>query len=207
MNRRIWLLVAALAALSLAFGTGGFSAAELNRGLSVSVADDPADGYVGIEYIASPATVEYGSNDASGEDSRQKVHLLTLRNNLVDSVYYTVRVQDPTQAPPKLRGNSGPTYELGGQTGVGRGERVRLSAPVVCAGNADQETWTLHITAESDGVTGELTREVTIECEKRTPSPTSSPTPTPETDETENAGEGAEESVERGSEQGSGSQN
>jgi hypothetical protein len=40
MNRRVWLLVAALAALSLAMGTGGFSAAELDRGVSVSVAED-----------------------------------------------------------------------------------------------------------------------------------------------------------------------
>ena len=169
MHRRVWLLVAGLAALSLALGTGGFSAAELERGLTVNVVDDPADGHVGIEYLAAPATVEYGSNDGEGADPRGEVNLLTLRNNLGDPAWFTVRVSDPPAGPPMLGGPADSTFELGGQDGVASGERVHLEVPVVCAGNADRETWTLYITAEWDGVTGELTREATIECEKRTP--------------------------------------
>lgn len=177
MDRRVWLLVAAFAALALAFGTGGFSAAEIDRGVTVNVVDDPAEGYVGIEYLADPVTVTYGSNDRQGEDPRHSVHLLTLRNNLDDPVRFTVTVEDPTSAPPKLSGDAD-SYELGGATGVARGGTVHLSVPVVCAGDTDRETWALQVTADWGGVVGELTRDVTVECEKRAPR-TDEPSETP----------------------------
>jgi hypothetical protein len=47
MHRRIWLLVAVFAVLALTLGTSGFSAASIDRGIAVNVADDE-DAYVGL---------------------------------------------------------------------------------------------------------------------------------------------------------------
>lgn len=166
MHRRVWLLVAAFAALSLALGTGGFSAASMDRGVNVAVVEDPADGYVGLEYHPDRVLVEYGSNDAEGNDPREKVHLLTLRNNLAGPVSFTVVVEDPTAVPPKVKRSNGgrTTYDLGT---LDPDDSVTLQVPVVCAANGPTETWTLHVTADGEGVLGELTREVTVDCERR----------------------------------------
>jgi len=175
MNRRIWLLVAAFAALSLAFGTGGFSAAELDRGVQVSVAEDE-DAFVGIHGQDS-ITISYGSNDEQGNDRREVVQLLALENNFGEPMTFDVTVHDPTSTPPNLgQGSDGYDSFTLDATDGSRG----VSFPVVCAAaNGGSETWTVSITGQSQGVTAEIDRSVTIECVRQNSESELTPTPTP----------------------------
>jgi hypothetical protein len=162
MRRRVWLLVAVLTALLLAFGTGGFSAAQVDRAVQVSVAEDP-NGYVGITYLPDSVRVPYGSTDGQGNDPRSEVHVLTIENNLDDRMALTVVVTDSSGGPPKLENSRGgeAEYDLGG---FDPGESALLDIPVVCAANGATETWQLRITAHGGDIDAILTREVTIEC-------------------------------------------
>lgn len=166
MNRRVLLLVAVAAAGVMAVGTGGFSAATLERGVQVNIADRPATGLVGVTYHPDSVSVEYGSNDMNGSDPREPVRLLTLQNNLGRRVAFTVVIEDSRRAPPKLKNvPSGGrlTRNLGM---VNPGKSVDLRVSIVCAAN-EGETWDLRIIAvgEDGTIHVRLTREVTINCE------------------------------------------
>jgi hypothetical protein len=179
MDRRVWLLMATFAALALALGTGGFSAAELDRGVQVSVVED-GDAFVGI-HSQDSITIPYGSNDEQGNDGGAEVQLMTLENNFGEPMTFDVTVHDPTSTPPNLgQGSDGyDSFTLDATDGP-RG----VSFPVVCAAAGGSETWTVSITARSPGVTAEIDRSVTIECVKQngesesTPTPTLTPAPT-----------------------------
>jgi len=157
------ILVAAFAALSLALGTGGFSAAQVDRGVSVSVVDDE-HAFVGI-HVQDSISVPYGSNDGNGSDGRERVQVMALENNFGEPLTVDVTVYEQSSQPPQLgKGSDGhDSFTLDPNDGT-----HGVSFPVVCANaNGGSETWTVSVTARTGGVTAVMDRAVRIECVKQ----------------------------------------
>jgi hypothetical protein len=125
-TQRLALLLAFAAALSLTFGTAGFSAAQMDRNLSVNVVPDEK-AYVG--YHSADQTVQSG----------ESVHLVTVTNRLTQSIEVTdVAIDSPTV---EFSDVSKPTLEPGEQGAVegtatcaaGTSETVAVTITVVGA--------------------------------------------------------------------------
>jgi hypothetical protein len=175
--RRLALAVAVVCATALAAGTGSFSAATIERGVSVDVVE-PSDGFVGIE--DAPATVEvaFGAGPNPGAESAgasavgggETVRLLTLRNNLDTTVEYRVAVAEDGHSPPTadrvwLADGSSDDSAV-----VDPGDAVDVLADIDCA-NQPAETWTVAVTAVADGFEGHVDHEVEVRCEGPPPEP------------------------------------
>ena len=145
MRRR--LLFLAILAVASATGTGGFSTAEMDRGVSVSVvSDDKA--MIGIK--------THDQNLAPGQT--HDVVLLTVINRLGQNRIndIAVDVDEPKEEPdpPKVKQVLEPRNN----------DRIwKIPARVVC-GSGMSETWTVDLTVKAEGVTAELSRHVDVRC-------------------------------------------
>lgn len=157
MRRRLYLALAALTAVAVVTGTGGFSTAALDRGVSIQVAEDQEDGLVGVEAPDS-VTVRYGAN--RGPNSRGPVELLTVTNNFDRAVTVEATVAGDTSSPPKLQGTARVDDDR-----LHDGEETAVLADITCA-NRPSEDWTVTITVTSEGTSAVVSEEVTIVCER-----------------------------------------
>lgn len=157
MNRRQVLIftAAAIVVATSASPTGGFSAGSADRDISAVIAlDDRA--FLGVETIDQ--TVEAGPP--------KDVVLLELENRLGQRLTdIDVVVENDESTPPVLQQTDAPSR-------LGVGERATVLTTVNCDdgnGNSDIETWLISVSASGDDVMIELTRSVTVTCERTIP--------------------------------------
>jgi hypothetical protein len=118
MRRRVWLLVGALAATTLIGGTGSFSAASMDRGVSVNVADHE-DAYVGLADPGGVGVVtgEVACGDATGP---QEFHLTVLAHGtdggLTAEIDYPVMVVCADESSQKGNGGGAAETEDGDES-------------------------------------------------------------------------------------------
>jgi hypothetical protein len=143
-------IVFAVAAVSLAVGTGALSSVSADRGVEISVADDD-------EALLGVTTV--GSDAIQSDGSTRSRDIVRITNRFADSITVDTTVTDPGGRPvlETARLDDG---------SLAAGEQATLTAEIRCAsGNSTSvETWTVHVTATGDGVSVETTTEVTVEC-------------------------------------------
>ena len=162
---RLGLALVVVGSMSLVIGASAFTGTEADRTVSVNVVED-GDGYVGLTYNE---TVSVGPGDevvgggGSGDVERRNGTALTVRNRFGTDMDIEVRGDDSVY--PKLR------YETdsGDNTAaLSSGDEVSFDAIVTCENQneADSRTVDVTVTAEGDGVSAEVTREVTVECER-----------------------------------------
>jgi hypothetical protein len=164
-----------LAVACLLVGSGAFSAASVERGVTVSVADDE-DALLGIdapdsvtvsggEQVTGNDTAVPGKGNGNGANGgqsglrRANTTLLDVNNGFTQPVDVTVSVVAATDGFPRVEGFER-TYSLSPGD-----EPVSVATNVTCPGNGQQErdvTVTLDADGESVGV--ELNRTVTVTC-------------------------------------------
>jgi hypothetical protein len=162
----VWLLVAGLAALSLALGTGGFSAAEIDRGVSVSVADHE-NAYVGLADPGahgthpSPSWIHRGDNGLMSETPLQQgegwTRLVVVKNRF-----------GGTSLDVHARGTDGGDVRLtwASNTTLHPHDVGVVSGTVDCEGATGPQQLGLTIVAEAvDGsLTAAIDYPVTVDC-------------------------------------------
>jgi hypothetical protein len=142
-RRRLALVVALAAALVTATGTGGYTAAEADRGVNVAVVNDP-NGLLGVE------------KRVNGCGNQPRLHVT---NNLGQDVEVSATVVDSLGVHVQPPSPSSVTLtELDPE--------ANIKANVVPPGppTAIDQAITLNVTAVGSGVRIELTRTVTVEC-------------------------------------------
>jgi hypothetical protein len=154
MRRNLLLLGAAVVVLALTVGTGGFSAAELERGLSVSVSDsdsalvslyDPGDTNP-PDWAPETATEEPTVTDAD-----DRVPVVYVHNRFEEQ---TLRIDLEPESSDVLTDTTPVT--------VGAGRTEAVPATVDCVGG-DREV-TLTVVAEGDGMSARIDFPVTVDC-------------------------------------------
>jgi hypothetical protein len=181
MHRRVWLLVAAFAALSLALGTGGFSAATMDRGVHVSVADHE-HAFVGLADPGahgthpSPSWIHGKDNRLMSESPLQQGEGLTrlvVVKNRFGRTSLDVHARGTDSGDVRLTWSSNTTLHPH-DVGVVKGT-------VDCEGETGPQKLDLTVTAEAvDGsLTASIDYPVTVVCasEASTPTPTATPAP------------------------------
>jgi hypothetical protein len=164
MARRVWLLIAAVAALALVTGTGGFSAAQMDRGMTVNVAAD-GEAYVGLydPGAAHPPTWATAYRDGSAT-SNGTVPLVAVRNQFAGTdLTVTVRSARPGRAPVGIDTR---------QATLGWGEQKVIMTDVNCTGQKKPVKLTVVATGEDRGLHAEISHTVWVPCQ-------SPPTETP----------------------------
>ena len=162
---RLGLALLVVGSMSLVIGASAFTGTEADRTVSVNVVED-GDGYVGLTYNE---TVSVGPNDrvtgggGSGDVERRNETALTVQNQFGTGMDIEVRGDESVY--PKLR------YETdsGDNTAtLSSGDTVSFDAIVTCENQnePDSRTAEVTVTAEGDGVSAEVTREVTAKCER-----------------------------------------
>jgi hypothetical protein len=161
---RLGLALLVVASMSLVIGASAFTGTEADRTVSVNVVAD-GDAYVGLTY---DETVSVGPGDrvagggGSGDVERRNETALTIRNQFGTDMHIEVRGDESLY--PKLR------YETDSDENtatLSSGAEVSFDAIVTCENQneADNRTVDVTVTAEGDGVSAEVTREVTVICE------------------------------------------
>jgi hypothetical protein len=183
MDRRVWLLVATFAALALAFGTGGFSAAELDRGVSVAVVDHE-DAFVGLADPGSQGTRpdwpdEWSPREEPVTVENQRVALFGVYNRFGDTTLrVTARVPDGTS--PDVSAVS-TTHVAPRRTGL-------VSGTVDCGQLSGRSHHEVDLTVVVDGTDGgfhgTIDYTVTVLCASAGKTPETSPSTTDNTTET-----------------------
>jgi hypothetical protein len=157
MARRIWLLVAAVAALALATGTGGFSTAQMDRSMTVNVAS-PENAYVGLYDPGANAAPEWASDYTNGSVTADgDVPLLVVHNQFDDrSLEVTVTLEDGAEVS-----DLGP-YEFD----LHSGDKRVIHADTTCEGEDTSASVDLRITANSmeESMHATITHTVEIPC-------------------------------------------
>lgn len=146
--------VFALSAVLLAVGTGALSAASIERGVEVSVANDE-NAYLGLN--AHEQTLTYGQTSA--ETAHGDVSLLTIENQFGTEAI-TLTVTDVSDGVPHV---TAPSRIL--ETDLAPGENTTVSVPVVCSASGDG-TLDLHVTASTGSTTVEKTKPIPVTCTK-----------------------------------------
>lgn len=156
MARRWLYLVALVLALSLLVSTGGFSAVNADRSVSVSVVPDD-QALLGI--AQHNVELDNGRHD--------DVTLVTLENQFpedLSDVQVWVHEDDDQRAPKFLSQNSS-VVSVSGELGVG--ESVPVRADVGCSnagGSGSTEEWTVRVVASGGSAEVELNRTVSVTC-------------------------------------------
>lgn len=161
--RQFGLAIGVLAAVLLATGTGGFSAMEADRGVTVAVVDDE-HAYLGVT-----------THDHRLEPGMHDVTLLTLTNRFGRDLDVTVTVTDDDRGPPLLIQSYDRSENLPAYTSRD------VTADIVCSGQGGSETVTVAVVASSPGVEVQLSRDVTVVCDSATATPTATTQPTTST--------------------------
>lgn len=155
---RLWLALAVLSAALLVTSTSGFSMASMDRGVSISVADNPANAMIGITHDG-PVRLTYGSTKANGSSPHsEKVRLLTVTNNAGQRIDVSVVVTGDEPGPPNLQ--NGPWMD---DNHLSVGESSSVAAEAVCA-HQGPETWNVTVTADGDGMSAVVHHDVTVVC-------------------------------------------
>ena len=145
LSRRGVVLVCLVTTLALIQSTAGVDAILSDRGVDVSVAEDP-DAVLGMEL----SSIQVGENGSDGAT------LATFVNRFPNSVDLSVAVNDPS-GPPTLENIAGPGTLSSGESG-------KLTADVVCNNETGTQSVGLDIEASSDGALLSATRDVEIAC-------------------------------------------
>lgn len=172
MRRRlIWATLGAVVLSALVFGTGGFTAASIDRPVAVTVSDhdralvtlwDPGAGGEG----PPPQTI--ASAGLNGEDpvtsDGQTTRVVAVQNRFTDRVI-TVDATVEESPPGVAVGPFDPVE-------VGPGDAAALNAPVDCGDRDGPVDVTLEVTASNDQFTGVISYEATVVCATPDPTPT-----------------------------------
>jgi hypothetical protein len=168
MHRRVWLLVAAFAALSLALGTGGFSAAELDRGVSVSVSD-PGNAIVSLYDPGAPNPPMWVPDQYHAEPT------VTGSDDTVPVVVVYNRFEG-TDLTVDVEQQDGITLTGATETEVAVGQHAPVTGSIDCVGG--ESNLGLNVTADGDSMQASIEFDVTVDCRPEpTPTPTATPTP------------------------------
>lgn len=165
MRRELLLTLTAVVVLSLAVGTSGFSAAQLERGVSVSVSDSDA-ALVALYDPGEQNPPSWVSGEAASEpDPSQdgETPVVYVRNQFENKML-TVSLEpdsDTIRDAESVRLDSGAT--------------APIHADVDCVG--DTENVPLTVVANGHGVTTRIEFTVTVDCH----APTETPTPSDST--------------------------
>jgi hypothetical protein len=173
MHRRTWLFlaVAVVAAGALTLGTSGFSAAEVDRPVSVSVADDQASGFVPLadpgaggthpapEWVDDPSQLRETPVETEGD----RVPLFVVHNRFerpltVDTQFVWGELDDVSDVETV-------TLEPG--------ETRAVDGSVDCGSHDGPRMVELNVTASTQGVTANITYRATVDCAVSTPTPQS----------------------------------
>jgi hypothetical protein len=173
-RRLLWAVIGAVVLSTLVLGTGGFTAASIDRPVAVTVSDhdrslvtlwDPGAGGEG----QPPRRI--ASAGLNGEDpvtsDGQTTRVVAVQNRFSDraiTVDATV-----AESPPGV--GVGPFDSVD----LGPGDAGALNAPVDCGDRHGPVEVTLEVTASDEHFTGVISYEATVVC--ATPDPTPTPTP------------------------------
>lgn len=176
MTVRVRHVLLVLSATCLVVGSGAFTAASVERGVSVSVADDE-DAYLGLDVpeevtvaggewvtgsgASTPAAAgERQSNGAGNSEQaglrRQTVALFEVTNRFSASVDVDVSIESRPGVPN--------VESVSPAEDVDPGATASVTAVVTCPSGHPEKDLTLYITAEGHGVSVEMTRTVTVTC-------------------------------------------
>lgn len=144
-------VVLAFAAVSLAVGTGAFSAASADRGVEVAVVDDE-QAMLGID--GGPHAFR------NGNEVRE---LLTVTNRFSESVTVTIEIDEPGGKSPKLMSGGARTVALS------PGDSHTIDPKIQCSSTGGtalprSETWNVSVTAEGDSVHVDTEAELEVVC-------------------------------------------
>jgi hypothetical protein len=177
MSLRAYHVMGVLAVACLLVGSGAFSAASVERGVTVSVAPDE-QALLGIdapdsvtvsggEQVTGNDTEvpgegkgnENGANDGQSGLRRANATLLDVSNRFTQPVDVTVSVMAVTDGFPRVEGFER-TYSL-----TPGDEPVSVATNVTCPGNGQQERdVTVTLDADGESVGAEMNRTVTVTC-------------------------------------------
>jgi hypothetical protein len=192
VRRRTWplLLVLVVVAGALTAGTSGFSAAALDRNVSVTVSDDHREAFVPLadpgEEGPPPAWVDDASRlrEEPVRSQGQRVRLFVVHN----------RFETPMDVDAQVvRSEVGDVDDVG-SVALRPDESGVVHGDVDCGGYAGPTTVDLNVTATTGEATAHITYRVGLVC--------ASPTPTPDSE----AGEGGSEGEGKGGSEGEGRQ-
>ncbi|MFC7131934.1 MULTISPECIES: hypothetical protein [Salinibaculum] len=187
-TRRVALLTAAVLALALAVGSGGFSTTNAQRSVSVAVVDD-ADAYLAVEHAAGDGTLTVGpgrgrltdglwlldvGNQFSGtplsvtvgfeQTGARRVTRLELRHD-GDTVNAVGAGNPSSEGGNASTSRTGPASGTLGKAHLAPGEDAALVADVDCTATQGATT-RLQVTVDATGpgASVDLDRTVTVEC-------------------------------------------
>jgi uncharacterized membrane protein len=150
-GRRLAAVLTVVGVALLTTGSGAFTAAQLDRGVDVSVVEDE-EAFLAVEEL-DPAP----EADANSSTDHVDVELVQLTNQFT--------AQDLTVAVDIDERSSGPdaTSEPTASS-VSSGETETVTVDVECPAGSSNEDWSVDITAEGEGVEIQLTRTVEVSC-------------------------------------------
>lgn len=162
VDRRVWLLVALVAAGTLVTGTTGFSAAEVDRGVTVTVADDHAGGFVPL---ADPGA--HGTHPAPWwvEDrSRLRGDPVTAGDPRVG--LFLVHNRFPTAMDVTARFDGGEVERVSDlePTTLERGETGVVAGTVDCGTHRGPGAVFLNVTVSAESLSAHVGYRVTVVC-------------------------------------------
>ncbi|WP_162224313.1 hypothetical protein [Halorussus salinus] len=152
-HRWLWTAIALVGTVLLVTATGGFSAGQIDRPVSITVAENPENAIVGLSG-SDNVTVTYGS---SNDTKQPTVELFTVTNNFESSFEFSIQIVGDTNTPPDHQSLSAEKYSLA------PGESTKVTANVVCS-SQETETWTIYLEVSSSGVEAEIQHDISIVC-------------------------------------------
>lgn len=164
MYRRTWvfLAVALVAAGTLTLGTSGFSTAEIDRPVSVTVADGQASAFVPL---ADPG--ERGTHPAPewvDDSSQLRETPVKTEGSEVPLFLVHNRFEHPLTVDTQfVWGELDGVSDIGSVT-LESGETGVVNGSVDCGGYSGSRMVELNVTASTQGVTAHITYQVTVDC-------------------------------------------
>ena len=171
MNRRTWafLAIAIVAAGSLTLGTSGFSAAEIDRAVSISVADGQASGFVPLADPGAQGT--HPAPEWVTDRSQLRENPVTVEDQHVPLFVVHNRFETPMDVDARVvRGGLTDVSDIDSRS-LDPGETGVVSGTVACGGYAGPATVDLTVTAATQSVTAHIDYQVTVVCASQTPTP------------------------------------
>lgn len=162
MRRKLaWLVLLMVCAAALVSGTGGFSAASMDRGVSIAVAESHEKALVSIW---DPGARQMGNSNSppqySGEDpvvsNQTSVKLIVVQNQFSDQTI-DVRISDRDESPVSVDGES---------RVLPPGRIVPLYATVDCDGyrGPTDALLEVHVTSLDGSLEGAIQYDATVVC-------------------------------------------
>lgn len=151
MRRRVLVLCALVVVASFAVGTGSYSAASVERDVTVDVVGDE-DAYMSLLYPDD--TVRLSGSDA------HEVTVVTVRNRFRQPIDFAVTVTVTADDGLNVRSDAMDTTSVS----AGIGESFDVPATVVCQSPGQHRaTISFDVTATGEGVIAETTTSRTVD--------------------------------------------